>query len=122
MGSRLVFSGDVTDAATAALDALLDRLRDGGLEHEGLFRIPGNAEDVADARKQLDAGDDPDITHGALAKARLRPGPSGSGLRFESGEGVGTVTKPGLPIAVGEPSISPGPREQITAALQARTL
>ena len=67
-----------------------------------------------------DAGDDPDITHGALVKARLRPGPSGSGLRFESGEGVGTVTKPGLPIAVGEPSITPGPREQITAALQAR--
>ena len=67
-----------------------------------------------------DAGDDPDITHGALVTARLRPGPHGSGLRFEAGAGVGTVTKPGLPIAVGEPSITPGPREQITAALQSR--
>ena len=61
-----VFSGEVTAAATAALDALLDRLRDGGLEHEGLFRIPGNAEDVADARKQLDAGDDPQTLAAAL--------------------------------------------------------
>ena len=64
-----------------------------------------------------DAGDDPDITHGALVKARLRPGPSGSGLQFESG-GVGTVTKPAClsPSAAS----SPGPREQITAALEAR--
>src|SRR6266571_2158436 len=39
-----------------------------------------------------DAGDDPDVTHGALIVAELAWGPPGSGLRFRAGEGVGTVT------------------------------
>lgn len=60
-----------------------------------------------------DAGDDPDVTHGALVLARVEPGLVGSGLVFKAGEGVGTVTMPGLPIAVGEPAITPGPRAQI---------
>lgn len=60
-----------------------------------------------------DAGDDPDVTHGALVLARVEPGLPGSGLIFKAGEGVGTVTMPGLPIAVGEPAITPGPRAQI---------
>jgi cobalt-precorrin-5B (C1)-methyltransferase len=58
-----------------------------------------------------DAGDDPDVTHGAtiVATVRLRA----SGVVFKAGEGVGTVTKPGLPIAVGEPAINPVPRSMI---------
>ncbi len=55
-----------------------------------------------------DAGDDPDVTHGALVIARVEA--SSGGVVFAAGEGVGTVTKPGLPIAVGEPAINPVPR------------
>ncbi len=42
-----------------------------------------------------DAGDDPDVTHGALVKATVSFGESGSGVVFRAGPGVGTVTKPG---------------------------
>jgi cobalt-precorrin-5B (C1)-methyltransferase len=60
-----------------------------------------------------DAGDDPDVTHGALVSARVLPGAAGSGVVFRAGPGVGTVTKPGLPLAVGEPAINPMPRRFI---------
>ncbi|HCO99956.1 MAG TPA: cobalt-precorrin-5B (C(1))-methyltransferase [Rhodospirillaceae bacterium] len=65
-----------------------------------------------------DAGDDPDVTHGARICCEVSHGPSGSGVRFAAGEGVGTVTLPGLPVPPGEPAINPKPREMITAALQ----
>lgn len=64
-----------------------------------------------------DAGDDPDVTHGALVLATVRPGAPGGGVRFHAGEGVGTVTRPGLPIPPGEPAINPVPREMIRAAI-----
>ncbi|MFF7229134.1 cobalt-precorrin-5B (C(1))-methyltransferase [Streptomyces sioyaensis] len=58
-----------------------------------------------------DAGDDPDVTHGALVRATVRPLPAGSGIVFRAGPGVGTVTRPGLPLDVGEPAINPVPRQ-----------
>jgi cobalt-precorrin-5B (C1)-methyltransferase len=58
-----------------------------------------------------DAGDDPDVTHGCMVVAKVSHGKSG--LRFLAGEGVGMVTKPGLPIAVGEPAINPVPRQMM---------
>jgi cobalt-precorrin-5B (C1)-methyltransferase len=61
-----------------------------------------------------DAGDDPDVTHGALVSARVTHGEPGAGVTFRAGEGVGTVTKPGLPLAVGEPAINPMPRQFMT--------
>ena len=64
-----------------------------------------------------DAGDDPDVTHGALVVATVRPG--GTGLRFKAGDGVGTVTKAGLPVAVGEPAINPIPRQMMAAEIAA---
>jgi cobalt-precorrin-5B (C1)-methyltransferase len=64
-----------------------------------------------------DAGDDPDVTHGALIVAELAWAEPGSGIRFRAGEGVGTVTRPGLPLAVGEAAINPAPRAMIRAAL-----
>jgi cobalt-precorrin-5B (C1)-methyltransferase len=64
-----------------------------------------------------DAGDDPDVTHGALVRVTVRPGAPGSGVTFRAGEGVGTVTKPGLPLPVGEPAINPGPRGMIAAVI-----
>lgn len=60
-----------------------------------------------------DAGDDPDITHGALVTAKVRHGAPGSGVRFRAGPGVGVVTRPGLALAVGEPAINPAPRAMI---------
>ena len=64
-----------------------------------------------------DAGDDPDVTHGALVKATVRAGAPGSGVSFRAGEGVGTVTKPGLPVPPGEPAINPVPRAMMRKAV-----
>jgi cobalt-precorrin-5B (C1)-methyltransferase len=64
-----------------------------------------------------DAGDDPDVTHGALVVATVRPAEPGAGVVFRAGEGVGRVTRPGLPLAVGEPAINPIPRAMIRAAI-----
>lgn len=58
-----------------------------------------------------DAGDDPDITNGVSVFTTVRHLPQGSGIVFRAGEGIGTVTKPGLSVPVGEPSINPGPRK-----------
>ena len=60
-----------------------------------------------------DAGDDPDVTHLALVHSTVREGVLGSGVEFRAGQGVGTVTRPGLPIAVGEPAINPAPRRMM---------
>jgi cobalt-precorrin-5B (C1)-methyltransferase len=64
-----------------------------------------------------DAGDDPDVTHGALIIAELAWASAGSGILFRAGDGVGTVTRPGLALAVGEPAINPAPRAMIRDTL-----
>jgi cobalt-precorrin-5B (C1)-methyltransferase len=74
---------------------------------------------VADGARAVvvkDAGDDPDVTHGAHLTATVswRPGP---GLELLGGEGVGVVTKPGLGLPVGGPAINPVPRAMITQAV-----
>ncbi|AEJ15206.1 MULTISPECIES: cobalt-precorrin-5B (C(1))-methyltransferase [Pseudomonas] len=71
----------------------------------------------AEAGTLKDAGDDPDVTHGALlySQVRLLAEP---GIRFVAGTGVGTVTRPGLVLAVGEPAINPVPRRMISEHLQ----
>jgi cobalt-precorrin-5B (C1)-methyltransferase len=66
-----------------------------------------------------DAGDDPDVTHGALVIATVRAGAPGSGVVFAAGDGVGTVTRAGLPVAVGEPAINPVPRRMMAAEIAA---
>lgn len=73
--------------------------------------------DSAMAAVVKDAGDDPDVTHGATIRATVRHGTPGSGVTFLAGPGVGTVTKPGLPLPVGEPAINPVPRQLIRAAI-----
>ena len=74
--------------------------------------------DYAQAGVIKDAGDDPDVTHGALILATARRLTSGQGIQFKAGPGVGTVTKPGLPLQPGEPAINPAPRAMIRQALQ----
>jgi cobalt-precorrin-5B (C1)-methyltransferase len=65
-----------------------------------------------------DAGDDPDVTHGVLVTATVRLAVPGSRITFRAGEGVGTVTLPGLPLPPGEPAINPVPREMIRVAIE----
>ncbi len=69
--------------------------------------------DFATAGIVKDAGDDPDVTHGALVLVTVRAAAAGSGVVFRAGEGVGTVTRPGLPIPPGEPAINPVPRKMM---------
>ncbi|MDD9909601.1 MAG: cobalt-precorrin-5B (C(1))-methyltransferase [Ahrensia sp.] len=60
-----------------------------------------------------DAGDDPDVTHGATIISHVVPLPPGSGVVFKAGDGVGTITKPGLPLPPGEAAINPVPRQMM---------
>ena len=60
-----------------------------------------------------DVGDDPDVTHGATIISHVVPLPEGSGVVFKAGEGVGIVTKAGLPIEPGEAAINPVPRQMM---------
>ncbi len=71
------------------------------------------------AAVRKDAGDDPDVTHGALVEAWVRRAPAGAGIVFRAGEGVGTVTRPGLSLGVGEPAINPAPRRMIAETVEA---
>ena len=68
--------------------------------------------DSAEAVVVKDAGDDPDVTHGAHLTATVR-WCTGPGLELEGGVGVGVVTKPGLGLEVGGPAINPVPRQMI---------
>ncbi|HZP20926.1 MAG TPA: cobalt-precorrin-5B (C(1))-methyltransferase [Bauldia sp.] len=79
-----------------------------------LSRLEG---DRAVAAIVKDAGDDPDVTHGATIVATVRLLPAGSGIVFRAGPGVGTVTRPGLALAPGEPAINPVPRQMIRAGI-----
>jgi cobalt-precorrin-5B (C1)-methyltransferase len=73
--------------------------------------LAGRGAGWAQAGIVKDAGDDPDVTHGAMVIATLRLG--GQGVTFRAGDGVGIVTLPGLPVAVGEPAINPKPRDMM---------
>jgi len=63
-----------------------------------------------------DGGDDPDVTSGLEIIATVSKAPAG--IIITGGPGVGTVTKPGLQVPVGEPAINPVPREMIAAAVK----
>ncbi len=76
------------------------------------------AGDQAKATTTKDAGDDPDATHGATVSVDLSLSPT-PGIDFVAGEGVGTVTKAGLSLAVGEPAINPVPRQMMSQHLNA---
>ena len=112
-------------AAKAAVTALFY----GGFPDRVSFRLPGGerpafqpvgarqGRDWAECGIVKDAGDDPDVTHGATIVARVSRGATGSGITFRAGPGVGTVTLPGLPVPEGEPAINPVPRRMIREAV-----
>ncbi|WP_046668176.1 cobalt-precorrin-5B (C(1))-methyltransferase [Neorhizobium galegae] len=104
-----LLSGKFPDLVTVTLP--------GGQTPSFALAIEETAEGFARAGIVKDAGDDPDVTHGALIKSTVRRGAVGSGITFKAGEGVGTVTRAGLPLPVGEPAINPVPRKMIAQAI-----
>lgn len=113
--------------ATAALKAALMALWSDGFPEVVSITLPkGETPDFdvintrcgagwSEAGIIKDAGDDPDVTHGC--EVRVRVCVSAGGVVFAAGEGVGIVTKPGLPIGVGDPAINPKPREMMTGVV-----
>jgi len=65
-----------------------------------------------------DAGDDPDVTHGATVFVELELTSVG-GVEFKAASGVGTVTRKGLVLEIGSPAINPVPRAMMTQHLEA---
>jgi cobalt-precorrin-5B (C1)-methyltransferase len=114
--------------ATAATRAALMALWGGAFPDEVTITLPkgetpsfalarrDRGDDWAEAGITKDAGDDPDVTHGALILSRVRT--FGQGVSFRAGEGVGIVTRPGLPIPPGEPAINPVPRALMEAVVR----
>ncbi|MEM5474187.1 cobalt-precorrin-5B (C(1))-methyltransferase [Hoeflea sp. AS60] len=130
--ARALRRGWTTGAcATAATKAALTALLTGDFPDPVEITLPkGETPSFALARESTsllhamagiikDAGDDPDVTHGALVLASVRRLPKGSGIVFKAGEGVGIVTKAGLPVPVGEPAINPVPRQMMTDVVTA---
>jgi cobalt-precorrin-5B (C1)-methyltransferase len=116
--------------ATAATKAALTALLTGEFPDPVTITLPKGempafplafesaGEGYASAGIVKDAGDDPDVTHGATIIATVCPGAAGAGVTFARGEGVGMVTRPGLPIGVGEPAINPVPRAMMRAVAE----
>lgn len=65
-----------------------------------------------------DAGDDPDITDKCEVRAKAEVSEGVGPIVFRAGEGVGTVTLPGLKVGVGEAAINPVPRSMIEEAVR----
>ncbi|MBE1444635.1 cobalt-precorrin-5B (C1)-methyltransferase [Paenibacillus sp. OAS669] len=112
--------------AKAAVTALIEQQ----LQTESTIRLP-IGQDVtfsivrceftaerAEAETIKDGGDDPDATHGAriIAEVQWR---DEEGIELDGGIGVGRVTKPGLPVPVGEAAINPVPRKMIRESVEA---
>lgn len=114
-------------AAAAAKAAAMLLLGAGDVRHVDL-KMPDGAvekfaietatsgEGRARAAVRKCAGDDPDVTDGAMVVVELRNNRSDE-ILFEAGEGVGVVTMPGLSVPAGEPAVNPGPRRMIADAI-----
>ena len=110
---RAAYTALITGDAPASVDVLLPN------GSRPVFTLAKSEQGEGFARASVikDAGDDPDVTHGALIIATVRRGAQGSGVTFKAGQGVGMVTKPGLVIPPGEPAINPVPREMMRVAI-----
>lgn len=130
MKERGTRTGFTTGACAAASAKAAARVLVGGALLESIETTLPNKQKVTFALKRCerigdsvvcsiikDAGDDPDCTHGAeiVATVQLRAEP---GIELRGGDGVATVTKPGLGLDVGSPAINPVPRRNITEMVQ----
>jgi cobalt-precorrin-5B (C1)-methyltransferase len=131
-GERLRTGWTTGTCAAAAAKAAAKALLTGEPQVKVDVKLPGKGEERrvsfevercevgsswAEAVVVKDAGDDPDVTHGAHLTARLswREEP---GLELDRGEGVGVVTKPGLGLPVGDPAINEVPRRMISYSVE----
>ena len=106
--ARLLLGGEASDAVQITLPK--------GKQVQMRLEFCRLHNDGAEAGTIKDAGDDPDVTHGALVFTQVRL-VSEPGVRFVAGPGVGTVTRPGLVLTVGEPAVNPVPRQMMTGHL-----
>ncbi len=116
--------------ATAATTAAYQALLTGDFPDPVTITLPRGEEPAfALTRRELtdgqatvgiikDAGDDPDITHGAEIVVTVALDNHSGGITFHAGPGVGTVTRPGLALGVGEPAINPGPRAMMQGVIE----
>ena len=104
----------ITGSKVAKVAITLPRGQQVEFELESLEIID---ETTAKASVIKDAGDDPDVTHGAeiFSTVKLNQKP---GVQFKAGKGVGKVTRPGLKLAVGEPAINPVPRQMLERVIE----
>ncbi len=121
-------------SAAAAAAACLEVLTGGrppdkvmiDLPNGGTLAIPVHAFERRNghliATVQKDAGDDPDITDKAIIGAIVTPHeqPDTPRIHIKGGHGVGKVTRPGLPVKVGEDAINPVPRSMILHEISRR--
>jgi cobalt-precorrin-5B (C1)-methyltransferase len=120
--------------AAAAAKAAAAALLSGEQQKQVDVRLPGKGEERrvsfevercevggsgawAEAVVVKDAGDDPDVTHGAHLTVRVS-WKEEPGIALDRGEGVGVVTKPGLGLPVGGPAINEVPRRMISYSVK----
>ncbi len=132
-GACLALQGDIRGEVSIPLPA--------GFDASFRLHLVSVCEGSARAAVIKDAGDDPDVTHGAeisaqvIVEARPRQAvgsewtvvgrgviarrmAAGTTLELRAGEGVGVVTRAGLGIPVGGPAINPVPRRMIARAVR----
>ncbi len=115
--------------STAATKAALTALITGEAQEQATIHLPVGRdatftmekceirENAVRAETIKDAGDDPDATHQALIVSTVSWMDT-PGIILDGGVGVGRVTKPGLPVPVGEAAINPVPRKMIVTTVQ----
>jgi cobalt-precorrin-5B (C1)-methyltransferase len=131
-GEKLRTGWTTGTCATAATKAAAKALISGVAQEEVEIRLPRKGEKRrvkfevercevgegwAEAVVIKDAGDDPDVTHGAHLTARVSWREE-LGIELDRGEGVGLVTKPGLGLTVGGPAINEVPRRMISYSVE----
>ena len=107
--TKAAFSALITGEFSSPVSIVLPK----GEQPEFVLHHTENGVDYSTASIIKDAGDDPDVTHGAEISVTVRPGVPGDGVVFKAGYGVGTVTKAGLALEIGEPAINPVPRQMM---------
>ena len=108
--ARLLLGGPVTETCTITLPR-------GQHVEFSLTDCRLASPQVGFASTIKDAGDDPDVTHGATVFAEVALTEE-TGVNFHAASGVGTVTREGLSINTGEAAINPVPRQMMQSHLE----
>lgn len=108
-GALLYMQGKAVNAVTVDLPG----------DQKATLQLSGLGKDSDGAFCEVvkDAGDDPDVTNGAVIRVSLRYSEA-PGITIKAGEGVGIVTRPGLAVPPGEPAINPVPQNMIRNSIK----